>query len=332
MLQPALGIMFRCQYPPELLRAFARLAEDVGYDEVWIVEDCFWGGGIASATAALGVTERVVVGLGIMPTVARNAAFVAMELATLARLYPGRLLPGFGHGVAAWMRQIGALPTSQLAALEETTLAVRSLLRGESYSVDGRHVQLAQVKLDLAPQHIPPISLGVHGPKSLAVSGRSADGTILAEGVAPSYVRWAREQIAQGAAAVGRTALHRITVYVWCSVGTDGAAARARLRPIVAATLASGNAHTQIAPLDIADDIRALAARGESTLCAEMPDAWLDQLAACGTPEQGAAAIEQLYAAGADSVVLVPFIDGDPLVEIEAMARMLMPLIKRDHS
>jgi alkanesulfonate monooxygenase SsuD/methylene tetrahydromethanopterin reductase-like flavin-dependent oxidoreductase (luciferase family) len=227
------------------------------------------------------------------------------------------------------MQQVGALPASQLAALEETTLAVRALLRGELYSAAGRHIQLDQVKLDLPPKHVPPVALGVRGPKSLALSGRAADGTILAEGAGPAYVAWAREQIARGAAAAGLTTPHRLTVYVWCSVDADGAAARARLRPVVAATLASPEAVTQVTPLGIADDVRALAARGEEALCAEMPDAWLDLLAVCGTPDQGAAAIERLYSAGADSVVLVPFVEGDPLAQIEMMARDLMPLLNR---
>lgn len=48
MPQSSLGIMFRCQYPPELLRQYARKAEDAGFDELWIVEDCFWGGGIST--------------------------------------------------------------------------------------------------------------------------------------------------------------------------------------------------------------------------------------------------------------------------------------------
>ncbi|MBK9943814.1 MAG: LLM class flavin-dependent oxidoreductase [Kouleothrix sp.] len=332
MLQPALGVMFRCQYPPELLRAFAGQAERAGFDELWIVEDCFWGGAIASTTAALGATERIAVGLGIMPAVARNPAFVAMELATLARLFPGRLLPGFGHGVAAWMQQVGALPASQLAALEETTLAVRALLRGERYSVGGRHVQLDQVQLDLPPRMIPPVALGVRGPKSLALAGRAADGTILAECAAPAYVAWAREQIARGAAAAGRTEPHRLTVYAWCSVDADGAAARAKLRPVVAATLASAEAGVQLAPLAIAGAARAMAARGEAALCAEMPDPWLDALAVCGTPSEGAAAIERLYSAGADSVVLVPFIDGDPLAQLESIARDLVPLLQRGNA
>ena len=116
-----LGIMFRREHAPEELPEFAKKAEGAGFDELWVVEDCFYGSGIASATAALANTHTISVGLGIMPVVVRNPVFAAMEIATLARLYPGRFIPGIGHGMAKWMRQIGAFPKSQLAALEEVT-------------------------------------------------------------------------------------------------------------------------------------------------------------------------------------------------------------------
>ena len=328
MLQTALGIMYRCQYPPETLRRFAQLVESTGFDELWIIEDCFWGGALVSTTAALAATERIAVGIGILPAVVRNPAFMAMDLATLARLFPGRSLPGLGHGVAAWMEQIGALPKSQLAALEEATLAVRALLRGERYSVAGRELRLDGVQLDLPPHAVPPISLGVSGPKSLALSGRAADGTILGEGKSPGYVAWAREQIARGAAGAGRAEPHRLTVYAWCSVGADGDAARAKLRPAIAAALAGGTESVSLNVLGIRDEVRALAARGTEVLSAEMPDAWIDQLAVCGTPEQGAAMIEHYYARGAASVVLVPFADDDPLEQVQSIGEQLLPLLR----
>jgi alkanesulfonate monooxygenase SsuD/methylene tetrahydromethanopterin reductase-like flavin-dependent oxidoreductase (luciferase family) len=71
-----------------------------------------------------------------MPAVARNPVFTAMEIDTLARLYPDRFLAGLGHGVAHWMRQIGAFPKSQLAALEETAVTIREMLTGERLTID----------------------------------------------------------------------------------------------------------------------------------------------------------------------------------------------------
>ena len=319
-----LGIMFRREHAPELLPDFATRAEEAGFDELWVVEDCFYGSGIASAATALALTESIKVGIGIMPAVARNPVFTAMEIATLARLFPGRLLPGIGHGVAGWMRQIGAFPKSQLAALEETTVAVRRLLAGERFSFTGRQVQLDEVELVHPPDVIPPISLGVRGPKSLTLSGRVADGTILAEFAAQAYVSWAREQIAAGALEAGHGRQHRLTVFAFACAGETTAAARQELRPLIAAAIASGKIDAQIAPMGILPQVRELLeSGGPAHLEAAMPDAWIDQLAVGGTPEDWEMAIDGLGAAGADTVVLVPLPDKD-VDELELFARHIL--------
>src|SRR5919202_5605980 len=95
----ALGFVVRPEHPPEELPALAARVEAAGYDELWLWEDCFFAGGIAATGAALAHTERIRVGLGIMPAPVRNPAFAAMEIAALARLHPGRFHAGFGHGV-----------------------------------------------------------------------------------------------------------------------------------------------------------------------------------------------------------------------------------------
>jgi 5,10-methylenetetrahydromethanopterin reductase len=106
----SLGIVFPAHAPPETLPAFAERAEALGYDELWVVEDCFLSGGLTLATAALAVTQRIGVGIGLLPAAVRNPAIVAMEIATIGRIYPGRVTVAFGHGVEAWMTQIGARP------------------------------------------------------------------------------------------------------------------------------------------------------------------------------------------------------------------------------
>jgi 5,10-methylenetetrahydromethanopterin reductase len=220
--------MFRCSNPPESVREYTRRAESLGYDELWVVEDCFYAAAIATASAALAASERITVGIGVLPAVLRNPALAAMELAALARLYPNRVLVGFGHGVAEWMRQVGAFPESQLAALGETVSAVRRLLAGERVRVQGRHVRLDDVALDHPPLWVPPIYTGVRGAKSLTLSGEVADGTILTELSGPTYVRWARERIAEGMA--GRRDPHRVTVY---ALWGDSEEARAQVAAFV---------------------------------------------------------------------------------------------------
>jgi len=72
----------------------------------------------------------------------RNPALAAMEIATLARLHPGRFAPAAGHGVLSWMAQVGAgpePPRSPMTLLREWVSASRAAAR-ETVSVTGDYV------------------------------------------------------------------------------------------------------------------------------------------------------------------------------------------------
>ena len=189
------GVVFRPQHPPEELRAAVRAAEDAGVDELWLWEDCFLEGGLTTAAAALAWSERITVGIGLLPVPLRNPAVVAMELATLARLFPGRLTVALGHGVQDWMRQVGAAVESPLTLLREHTTAVRSLLAGETVDVRGRYVSLDRVALDWPPDQPPTLLIGGRGPKTVALAGEVSDGVLLDTVTDPDVVRRARELV-----------------------------------------------------------------------------------------------------------------------------------------
>jgi alkanesulfonate monooxygenase SsuD/methylene tetrahydromethanopterin reductase-like flavin-dependent oxidoreductase (luciferase family) len=102
---------------------------------------------------------------------------------------------GFGHGVDFWIEQVGAVHTSWLSSLREVVTATQQLLAGENVTVDGEHVHLDGVQLAHPARVAPPISLGVRGPRSMALAGEVADGVIFAEWSGPRYLRQVREQI-----------------------------------------------------------------------------------------------------------------------------------------
>lgn len=321
------GVSFPCEIAPEELPAYAREVEQLGYDELWVIEDCFYAAGISTAATALAVTTELSVGLGILPAVMRNPATAAMELAGLTRMFAGRVLPGFGHGVAEWMRQIGAFPSSQLAALGETVEVVRALLRGETVSRRGRHVDLDDVKLAHPPRVVPPVSLGVRGPKSLRLSGQVADGTVLAELATPAYVRWAREQIDRGRTEAGRNEPHRLTVYAWLGVGDDG---RQQVRRLIASAL-RGGAGFRLDDNDLAGRVRTLVADAadDDTLADALPDEYVDAVAVVGSPQQCALAARALHDAGADTVVLLPPKRADDArTQVSRAARDVLPHLR----
>jgi 5,10-methylenetetrahydromethanopterin reductase len=208
----SIGALIRRDLPPKKVIEHARAVQD-GFDEMWVIEDLPFAGGISQAAAVLAATDGVAVGHGIAPAPFRNPAALAMEWATLAEFYPGRFIAGIGHGVQEWMGQIGDRVASPLTLLEETTIAVRRLLAGETVSVTGRYVQLDNVKLEYPPQQVPKVLAGVTGPKSLLLAGKVADGTVLGEGHGPAEVARARELTNQGRQQADRADPHHLTVF-----------------------------------------------------------------------------------------------------------------------
>ncbi len=120
------------------------------------------------ASALLAWTDRLPVGIGVLPVPLRNVALTAMETAALHRLFPGRVTVGVGHGVQGWMGQVGARVESPLTLLGEYLQALRGLLRGERLTVDGRYVKLDDVALDWPPLTPPPVLAAAAGPRTLA--------------------------------------------------------------------------------------------------------------------------------------------------------------------
>lgn len=322
---PAIGLIFHPKFPPETLADYARRAEAAGFDELWLWDDCFLPGAFTSAAIALSATQHIKVGIGLLPATAYHPLFAAMEITTLTRAFPDRLLAGFGHGVGSWMTQIGAAPKSSLTVLEETVRAVRGLLAGEMITTHGSQVRLDHVQMQLTPTHVPPLYIGAMRAKSLRLAGRLGDGTLLTGMSSPTYTRWAKEQILAGAAQAGR-AQHRVAVYHDVKVNRDGRAARAATRRALAARLPW--ADIQLSALGIAADVAAFTqTRAADEVARDMPDDWVDAFATAGTPDQVLIALQRWNTSGADSIVFQP-LNGDPAC-LDEYCRELMPHLKR---
>lgn len=296
--------------PADRVLELARTADALGFDAVWVVEDLGFRGGVAQAGAVLGATTRVQVGVGILPAGARSLPFAAMEVATLAQLHPGRLLVGVGHGMPGWMRAAGAWPASPLRALDDHLVGLRALLAGEETSTG--------LRLDAAcvPAVAPPLLAGVRGPRSLALAGRVADGTVLAEPVTPEYVARVREHL-------GDAPDHRLVGYHLACVRDDLAEAVEVVRPALA-VVGEPDWAPHVDPLPFADALRELRrGAGSAEAFAEaLPVAWVEQLAVVGPPGRARQRLAALADAGVDEHVLVP-LGPDPVAELPALAGVL---------
>jgi alkanesulfonate monooxygenase SsuD/methylene tetrahydromethanopterin reductase-like flavin-dependent oxidoreductase (luciferase family) len=284
-----LGTVFLPQLPPERLRSVARAADEAGLEELWLWEDCFLESGIATAAAALAWTDRLTVGIGVLPVPLRNVALTAMEAATLHRLFPGRVTIGVGHGVQSWMRQVGAAVNSPLTLLREYVNALRALLGGEEVTVDGAYVRLDGVALGWPPASPPALHGAAEGPRTMRLCGEVADGTILTGRTSPDGVHRARKLIDEGRAIGGRTGQHQVTVYLLAVTG-PGATER------LAATRRSHGLG--------------------------------DEVGVAGDAQAVAAAVRRWTEAGADQVVLQPTADDpDPEGFVRFVATEVRPLV-----
>src|SRR5579859_4489025 len=162
-----LGTFCWPEVPPERLREVALAAEEAGLDDLWLAEDCFWGGAVPQCAAALAWTSRLRVGIGVLPVPLRSVAATAMDMAMLHRLFPGRVAFGVGHGVQSWIGQAGVAAQSPMTLLREHLTALRALLRGEKLTVAGRYVRLEEVAIEWPPAPPPPVLSAATGPRTL---------------------------------------------------------------------------------------------------------------------------------------------------------------------
>ncbi len=271
-------------------------------DQLWVIEDCFYTAGVSLAASALSVSERLTVGIGILPAVARNPAITAMEIATLCGLGPGRVLPGIGHGVQSWMAQMGTRPRSPVRALDEVMTAVGRLLAGEKVTTHGEYVHLDDVQLYHPPADVPPLLAGVRGPKSMAMAGRVAGGVLLAEPASPSYVRLALEQ-------AGHPSPFHVGVFSVVCIEPERKDAYRAMAPWLAGLLDEPSAGVRAWPF--VDELLARYTRHGVDSLVTMPREWWTHIAPIGTAEDALEHVEALEAEGVESIGMYPARDLD---------------------
>jgi 5,10-methylenetetrahydromethanopterin reductase len=320
-----IGLVLGSHMPPQEIVPIAQLAEELGFGSLWFSEDCFFSGGIAGSAAALAATSRLPLGLGIVSAATRHPAVLAMELATLDVLFPGRIHGGIGHGVPAWLEQMGLMPPKALSALRQCVTAVRRLLDGEELTESG-HFHFDKVALTHPSTTRVPLYTGVVNELGLRLSGEIADGTILSTLASPAYVRWARRLVDAGAAVGGRPDPHRLITYALFSVDHDGAVAKRAVRDSIAFYLAAMPNNALSVTYGIREELAALLAEGGvDHLSRNMPDAWVEDLAVAGEPDECAEKLRRLLEAGSDSIGLWLFPAPDARRIATLTAREVLP-------
>jgi probable F420-dependent oxidoreductase len=171
------------------VRAMARVAEDVGFDSLWVVDHLLYrldgesaargvweGWSLLSALAA--VTERVELGTLVLAMGWRNPALLAKMAATVDEISGGRLILGVGSGYHAHEFDAFGFPFDhKVSRFEEAIRIVHALLRDGEVDFSGRFHSARECELKpRGPRpHGPPILMGTVKPRMLACTAQYAD-------------------------------------------------------------------------------------------------------------------------------------------------------------
>lgn len=182
------------QFGPEDLLRFGVLAEEMGFDSVFL-SDHFqpWmheGGHAPAALPWLGAlgarTSRVLIGTSVLtPTFRYHPAVIAQAFATLGVMYPERVILGVGTGEALNEVTLGLEwpdPPERFQRLKEAIALIRALWDGERVDYDGRFWQVRDATVYDRPERPVPIYIGASGPAATRLAGRVADGYITTSG------------------------------------------------------------------------------------------------------------------------------------------------------
>jgi coenzyme F420-dependent glucose-6-phosphate dehydrogenase len=224
------------QFGPSELLQFSRLAEEVGFDSVFI-SDHFqpWkhhGGHAPFSLAWLGalgaMTSRVTIGTSVLtPTFRYHPAVLAQAFATLGVMFPNRIVLGVGTG-----ESLNEVPSTgmewpefkeRFARLREAVTLMRQLWTEERVTFEGQYYRTKDATIYDRPATLVPIYVAAAGALIAKYAGRMGDGLICTSGKARElYTETILPKVAEGRAeAVSRAPDYARMIEVKVSFDAD---------------------------------------------------------------------------------------------------------------
>jgi len=259
-------------------------------------------------------TKKIRFGTAVTNMVYRDPTITANSFATLNEISEGRAIIGLGTGDGP-VYSLGRTAT-KLADFEKGLRVIRDLLhdRGVEVPKTKERVSGGRVTMRIGKRPVP-IYISAEGPKTLRLSGRVCDGVILGTGFDLDVMEWAQARIAEGAREAGRT-ISEIDVMPagMICVDDDGDLACQRVRSRMAnrahhnfrftmETVPQGELAGVQKFMDGFDISKPIEERVDPNL---VTDYLLHRFTIAGTPQECAARVKQLEAAGVKRLLLTP--------------------------
>jgi 5,10-methylenetetrahydromethanopterin reductase len=305
--------------PIERMLERVKLAEDNGYDTVWLADERFYREVYSCLTYFAQHTSRVKIGPCVTDPYARHPALTAMAIATLDEISNQRAILGIGAGISGFA-ELGIDRKKPARAIREAIELIRMLLRGEKVTYKGEVIQFTEGKLSFAPVRSEiPIYVASNGPIGQKTAGAMADGAIMEACGNVQEVKAFRAVLDAGAKQAGRDpkAVRLIARLNTC-IAADGKSARDALRPTVARLLGAARLKFLTAeeqgltlPSDLVASVAGAAyASGFAPYLPLLPhvtDRHVTSFTLAGDVAEVTAQVLELRRAGVDDVTVMPF-------------------------
>jgi 5,10-methylenetetrahydromethanopterin reductase len=319
------SVRFNNDLPAKRFTHIAALAEESGFDQIWVSNDLFWQSATVLVAAAARVTSRIALGVGVFNPVTMHAAEIAMAAASLQDISGGRFYLGLGAGADEFLNWAGLAPDPPLQRTERAIREVRALVSGgvpDGWRPEGR------LRMGSSPL---PIYVGAMGPRMLRLAGRLADGALPLL-FPPGHYPVAAAQIAEGARQASRDPESLdVAACIWCSVDDDAAKARRALAAKIAYYGASFSPYLlERASLTVADFEpiqRALSSR-DPERATDLVTREMLSLGVAGDVDDVSEACAGLVAAGARHISFGPPLGPDPERALTALGSRVLPTLK----
>ena len=270
----------------------AQAAEAGGATTLWIACHLFLRDPVTTAALALAATKKIKVALMALSPYSTHPVYIAMAAASLDEMYPGRVILCLGAGAPADLKAAGIDSPRPLVAIGEAVKICRQLFAGEMADFHGQMFNVAGRRLANGGRTIP-IVLAASRPNMLKLAGRQTDGVLISAATSPPFVKACLDQAGGG----------RKSCIVYTKLGpTD--ALRRPLGFVLRGAHHAENIRLGGASLDQQALATAYAAENWSEVDRLVSDDVVRRHAACGSPAEVRAKLDEYRAIGLDEVVL----------------------------
>jgi probable F420-dependent oxidoreductase len=281
----------------------ARLADDLGYGEIWIGEmatfDAFALGAVVAER-----TTRATLTIGPLAVAVRDPVMIAMGTGSLTELTGRRVNVAIGSSSPVVVQQWHGRRQERTAlALEESAVALQSLLAGRKADVDGQVIRTHGFRLrTAAPQSA--LTIAAFGPDAVRVAARHADRMVI-NLVTPKSAARLVQMLHDECSAAGRPVP---PVAAWVTAVVDPSPAGIeQLRRGLVAYLAVPGYGEMFAEAGFADVVEyARTGPHPRDLLAAIPAELVGQVSLVGGASDIQARLADYAEAGVDEIALVP--------------------------